>query len=198
VNAATRATLAHHLRCAGLALDAIAAAGGGVWCFGSRASGCARPGSDWDVLIVTRAPVQTRRLHRVELDVVQLGLHDLDAWAGTELAGHIARYGVRLDDGAAIALRSAPQEAAGRKRAVVAARALYLDRVWAALQPAQRDYRALRLRRDLQRAALLAGGAAVPPTALLDAAWDAASLEARRGLLGGMPRQLARAITALR
>jgi hypothetical protein len=147
--------------------------------------------------VVARAPVQTRRLRRVELDVVQLGLDELDAWAGTELASHVARYGVRLDGGAAIALHSAPQAAADRKRAVVAARALHLDRAWAALQPAQRGYRVLRLRRDLQRAALLAGGAAVPPTALLDAAWDAAPLGARRGLLGGLPPQLARAIVAL-
>lgn len=197
MNAAARATLAHHLRCAGLALDAIAAAGGGVWCFGSRANGCARAGSDWDVLVVARAPVQARRLRRVELDIVHLGLDELDAWAATELASHVARYGVRLDDGAAIALRSAPQAAADRKHAVVAARALHLDRAWAALQPAQRDYRVLRLRRDLQRAALLVGGAAVPPTALLDADWNAAPLGARRRLLGSMPRQLARAIAAL-
>lgn len=197
MNAAARATLAHHLRCAGLALDEIAATGGGVWCFGSRASGCAHAGSDWDVLLVTRTPVQTRRLRRVELDVVQLGLDELDAWAGTELASHVARYGVRLDDGAAITLRSAPQAAADRKREIVTARALRLDRAWAVLQPAQRGYRAIRLRRDLQRATLLAGGAAVPPTALLDAEWSAAPPAVRRSVLGGIPRRLVSAIAAL-
>jgi predicted nucleotidyltransferase len=197
MNAETRASLAYGLQTIGLEVDKISAAGGGIWCFGSRACGCARPDSDWDVLVVRPFPEDRPRIRAAVLDVVQVCADALDAWSATELASHVACYGIRIDDGTAIKLRGIPHAAAAYKCDLLASRTRHLESVWAALQPVQRDYRALRLRRDLQRATLLAGGIAVPPTAWLDAEWNAATPAARSSVLKGVPRRIAHAIAAL-
>jgi Nucleotidyltransferase domain len=193
--AAIRA-LVHELRSRGVDAAEIAAAGGGVWCFGSRAAGCAKPESDWDVLMIGRAPAGEHRIRRGRIDLVKVCVADLGAWTAGELATHIAAYGVRLDPGRALALHAAPAVAAPRKCAVTGARARTLDALWAALGPSQRDREALRLRRDVHRAWLLSRGSPIPPTALLEQEWAAASPRARAAILKAIaiPVRLLRAI----
>jgi hypothetical protein len=196
--AAIRA-LVRELRSHGVDAAKVAGDGGGVWCFGSRAAGCAKPESDWDVLVIGRAPVEEHRIRRSRIDLVKVCIDDLGAWTAGELATHVAAYGVRLDPGRALALHAAPKAAAPRKCAVTGARARTLDALWPMLGPSQRDREALRLRRDVHRAWLLSRGGPIPPTALLEQEWAAAAPRTRAAILKAiaLPARLVRAIAQL-
>jgi Nucleotidyltransferase domain len=173
----------HYLRKAEIDLERIAEAGGGVWLFGSRAAGCARKNSDWDLLILTPSAVTESRRKRGNVDLVYVALADLQTWASSELAVHVETYGMRLDEGPPIQFNANPIAAAVRKQALVAVRSRFLDRIGLVLQPAQLGCELLRLRRNAHRGWLLAEGQAVPPTALLDRAWQAASERTRVAIL---------------
>jgi hypothetical protein len=199
MNAATTLALMRRLQDGGIDVANVARAGGGVWCFGSRASECASADSDWDVLLVTTEPVIQYRFDAGRLDVVQVSYRELHDWATSELAAHVATYGVRIDDGREIRLRATPVMAAPRKCSVVAARATHVDRLWDSLQPAQREHATLRLRRDLHRAWLLKRAAPVPPTAILDGEWEAFGPRTRAAILRvtPIPPPIGRAIREL-
>jgi len=196
--AAIRA-LVHELRSRGVDVAEIAAGGGGVWCFGSRAAGCAKPESDWDVLVIGRAPAGEHRFRRGRIDLVKVCVDDLGTWTAGELATHVAAYGVRLDPGRALALQAASAAAAPRKCAVTGARAQMLDALWSGLGSSKRDREALRLRRDVHRAWLLSRDRPIPPTALLEQEWAAASPRAREAILKSIliSARLLRAIAQL-
>jgi predicted nucleotidyltransferase len=183
----SRWALMRQLREAGADVATVANCGGGIWCFGSQAAGCARADSDWDVLVVTHAPMIEPRIRRAQIDLVQVRFDDLDAWASTELAAHVVAHGVRIDQGRELTLRSIPKAAALRKCAVVSGRAQTLEALWTGLQPAQRRRETLRLRRDLHRAWLLTQGAAIPPTALLEREWRSSSPSTRASVLDLVP-----------
>jgi predicted nucleotidyltransferase len=172
------------LREARIDLDHIASGGGGVWLFGSRAVGCARRDSDWDLLVLTSSSVVEDRQKCGNVDVIYVALRNLETWAASELAAHVEEYGVRLDTGSPIEINAKPAAAAGRKKALVAVRSRFLDRVWVALRPSQLRCELLRLRRNAHRGWLLAEGSGVPPTALLDNAWSMASNPERAAILG--------------
>ena len=197
-DAAIRA-LVRELGSRGVDVTEIAADGGGVWCFGSRAAGCAKPASDWDVLVIANAPVEEHRARCGRIDLVKICIDDLGAWTAGELATHVAAYGVRLDQGRALALQAAPVAAAMRKRAITGARASTLDQLWSCLGAPQRAREALRLRRDAHRAWLLSRGRPIPPTALLEEEWVAGSPRARSAILKttAIPARLLRAIAQL-
>jgi hypothetical protein len=179
--------LAVILRDAGIDADVIARAGGGVWAFGSRAAGCAQPNSDWDVLVVAPVIVKTPsgRVGALDLVCVELPVFLAD-WQHSELATHIGAHGVCLTPECRLQVVGKPLFAAPRKRAVVHRRALTIDHLWDAFTPHQRRRESIRLRRDIQRVALLEKGKATPPSAWLDAAWDASSASERRGLIRSM------------
>lgn len=168
---------------AGLELGRLVRRGAEVWLFGSRAGGCSRVDSDWDVLILDDEPVPARR--RVgRLDIVTVTrAHALGAWRGSELAVHVARYGLALGSKMDWNLEVDVLAAAARKRNVVEARALRLGRTWEALPAPQRVREAVRLRLDLQRAACLISGGSVPPTAVLNRSWDALEGGAKQALV---------------
>jgi hypothetical protein len=139
--------------------------------FGSRAANLARDDSDWDVLVVGEGQARSRR----GLDLVWVSSRELAQrdWLGSELAGHVARWG-RWLHGAPnwVSGVRCDAEAADRKVWRVASRLAALERVWDRLEPADRDeYRTL-VRRDLQRHALLTCGKVVPPSRALDNAWS--------------------------
>jgi predicted nucleotidyltransferase len=192
----TKPVLMRWLREAGVDVEGVTAHGGGIWCFGSQASDCARADSDWDILVVTRAPVLEPRIRHARLDLVNVQFNELDAWTSTELAAHVAAHGVRIDHGRKLTLRSIPTAAAPRKCAVVSKRAQALDALWGGLQPEQRRREMLRLRRDLHRAWLLTQGAAIPPTAVLEHEWRSSPLRARVAILNfiPLPQKIARVI----
>lgn len=173
----------YYLRKAEIDLERIAEGGGGVWLFGSRAAGCARKNSDRDLLILTPSAVTESHRKRGKVDLIYVALADLQTWASSELAAHVETYGMRLDEGPLLQFNANPIAAAVRKQALVAVRSRFLDRIGAVLQPAQLGCELLRLRRNAHRGWLLAEGQGVPPTALLDRAWQAASELTRVAIL---------------
>jgi hypothetical protein len=137
--------------------------------FGSRAAGAARRYSDWDVLCVGE-----RRQRQREVDAVWLSPTDIGTrrWLGSELAGHIARYGVWLigeDDWSSKVFRS--RAAVDRKRRLIQRRDSVGKATWRLLSSAYREQLATSFRRDLQRLEYLCEGRAVPATPVLDKEW---------------------------
>lgn len=147
--------------------------------FGSRAQGMAGQDSDWDLLCVGEG--STSRVGSVHLVWVPSAETFTEKWLGSELAGHIAAYGVWLLGTSHWRERVFVSPiAVAHKQRLVKARLAALDRYQHDLAPARRAYYGLRIRRDVQRLLILrGGGAAVPASPLLDRAW-AASMSRER------------------
>jgi hypothetical protein len=165
------ADLRHTLAAIGLSLTDLQRSAEQIVLFGSRAARVSRAGSDWDLLVIGEG----RSRHTRALDLVCVSSRELatDTWLGSELAGHVARWGVWIhgvpDWTAAVTYGAA---AADRKARRLTSRVAALERVWDILPSAYRREHHLMVRRDLQRHALLARAEAVPPTALLDETWQ--------------------------
>ena len=99
MNRTARDELSQRLLAANIDSHDVARAGGGIWCFGSRASSCERNDSDWDVLVISNERSMRRRLRHESLDICYVELRDLGKWGGTELATHVEAFGVRIDHG---------------------------------------------------------------------------------------------------
>ena len=146
--------------------------------FGSRAAGCPRPESDWDLLCV--GPNRTHR--DPGLDVVWVSSERLDdwAWLTSELAGHVAHWGIlvageapwrdQIRDAQA-KLRKQADGASSYKRRLIHGQARGLQRVWSYLDKPRLHAELHSLRRELQRYEELRHGRPVPPTAHLDMKW---------------------------
>lgn len=146
--------------------------------FGSRAAGVNSEASDWDLFVV--AAEKPQRAER--LDVVWRTLREINEpkWLGSELASHIAQYGVsirghadwateaRLDDGAI-----------DKKRRRLITRVEGLWDYWDRLHPEFRQKYMKTIRREIQRLQLLTESIAVPPTPTLDRSWieDSATVD---------------------
>jgi hypothetical protein len=139
--------------------------------FGSRAQGVAGQDSDWDLLCVGEG--STSRVGSVHLVWVPSAETFTEKWLGSELAGHIAAYGVWLLGTSHWRERVFVSPiAVAHKQRLVKARLAALNRYQHDLAPARRAYYALRIRRDVQRLLILRGGGAVPASPLLDQTWD--------------------------
>lgn len=142
--------------------------------FGSRASGLQGPSSDLDLLCISR----TRTLHHKDrsLDLLCLSITDSRTaqWRGSELAGHIAAFGVLLEgDGDALKGISVGKEAIQHKRQRIEAYVRALSHKWFALDRVFKVKYAIKLRRETQRLYLLEQGVPIPPTRVLDEMWNA-------------------------
>jgi hypothetical protein len=142
--------------------------------FGSRAAGVETASSDWDVLCVGSSVSHMTS----GLDLVCLRRSDLDSlrWLGSELAGHVARYGVWLKG--APAWRDSvfvSDRSVDRKASLVRTRIAELKRHWSHFSQCYRLKYLTRIRRDLQRLDILLDRRTVPPTRLLDQAWSETS-----------------------
>lgn len=138
--------------------------------FGSRACRCGSSDSDWDILCVGPRRVSVAApLHLLWLTPAA---RDLPGWYGSELAGHVGRYGLWLRGSGS--WRSAvhiSNEAITRKTDGLRGDLASLEAVWGFLSPHFRRKHVTLVRRDLQRLANLRLGDAVPPTPWLDAEW---------------------------
>jgi hypothetical protein len=153
--------------------------------FGSRAGGCERASSDWDLLCIGDG----RSRKRDGLDLVWVSAEDVEsgAWLGSDLAGHVAAHGIWLHGEPSFRLGDVRfASAARRKEERLACDVRGVGRVWDLLgAPYQRKHATL-LRRDVQRLRSLERGVPVPPSAWLDARWraePASSGELRDALL---------------
>ena len=138
--------------------------------FGSVAAGLHTIDSDIDVLCVGEGP----RLKSRSLDLSWVSEKQLSeaAWLGSELAGHIAQYGVWIrGDGQWCANAFSGTPAIERKRRRIVSLSRAATRLWDRLHPMFRDQYNTTIRRELQRLALLQIQGRVPPTKVLDDEW---------------------------
>lgn len=139
--------------------------------FGSQADGRADSSSDWDLLCIGAGS----RLRFTGVDLVWLAPAALDRsdWLGRELAVHVAAYGRWLKGENTWSDRChTSKTAVDAKTRRIARRLATLERHWDNLGPWFRQRHAHRVRRDLQRHALLLAGVPVPSRPVLNAAWD--------------------------
>lgn len=138
--------------------------------FGSASVGLDRPNSDLDLLLVG----QGKRFKSQQLDVVWKTKTDVASrrWLESELAGHIAKYGVWLQgEGDWVAGVRMGNRAIVYKRRLIVARAKALESAWRTLTVAYKAKHVIKLRRDLQRLEILIEKKAIPPTLMLDQKW---------------------------
>jgi hypothetical protein len=146
--------------------------------FGSRASGANSNCSDWDLLFVGDAKPHGTG----QLDIVWKTAKEIDEtkWLGSELANHIAEYGITLCGAAKWTEATyVSQESIERKRRRLGIRASGLWDYWERLHPDFRGKHLTTIRREVQRLQFLTGGFAVPSTPTLDKRWtdDAAEID---------------------
>jgi hypothetical protein len=139
--------------------------------FGSRAQECEKPDSDWDLLCVGTESV--RRIGGVHLVWIRPDQLFTPEWLGSELAGHVATYGIwLLGTGTWRKQVFVSPIAVTRKEQLLRARIQALVRYADDLYASRRDYYGLRIRRDVQRLLIIRDGGAVPSSPLLDSQWD--------------------------
>jgi hypothetical protein len=138
--------------------------------FGSRAAGVSREGSDFDLLCIGSG---SSRLGQ-SLDLVFVTPEDCQGsrWLGSELAGHVARYGRWLLGEPDWVHRVQPSRGAIDRKAERLRRRLHaVEENFPLLDAIYLDKHLALIRRDLQRHESLLKGEPVPPTPLLDQAW---------------------------
>jgi len=139
--------------------------------FGSSTLTSFRSPSDIDLLCVGEGA----RLKRREVDLVWISMPAIrsQAWLGSELANHVARFGIWLhgsDDWSHRVFVSA--RAINRKHRSIIARRRGLERLWRTLRSEYREKHLLKLRRDIQRLWMLNASTPVEPAPLLDRRWQ--------------------------
>lgn len=166
-------TFTRALSLQGLDLDSLRSSIDALVLFGSRASGCARAGSDWDVLCIGSRDMPSPR--RSGVDWVTLDASNImtDVWLGGDLAGHVLAYGIWLHGQPAWKLSDVNFDlAATRKRARIARAQSGLSKAWSLLDDVHRGRHVKRLRRDVQRLGYLERKEPVPPSAVLDRSFE--------------------------
>ena len=140
--------------------------------FGSRAVGVHSLNSDLDLLIVTP---QKRRFFADGLDCVLIAPGELNGffWLGSELASHVAHYGMWVE-GSGKWKRNVciKDRAITRKQQRIYSLLRNGARRWPRLHPVFQDKYRITIRIELQRLNLLLSRIPIPPTPLLDSEWQ--------------------------
>jgi predicted nucleotidyltransferase len=159
------------LRNRGMAWSKLCSSATQVILFGSTGCGLSTADSDIDLLCVGAG----ERVRSRHLDIKWITLEKLQSqqWLHSELASHIASFGKWLhgtDDWSdRVQITS---QTLNFKRRLISGRITGLRTRWDLLAPPYRRKHVAKVRRDLQRLALLASGEAVPPTPVLDFFWS--------------------------
>lgn len=165
-----RAAARSALSSSGISLDQLEKEASQVVVFGSWAAGLQRPSSDVDLLCVGNGKRMKKR--RVDLVWLSPASRFHERWLGSELANHIAKWGVWVvgeDDWSDRVFIS--ERSIAFKRRLIERRAEKLALRWRFLADEYRRKHVVKLRRDIQRLDSMLGGDPVEPTALLDASW---------------------------
>jgi hypothetical protein len=150
--------------------DRLAEESAEVIVFGSRATEVHSKVSDLDIFCIGLS----ERFKSTRLDIVSRKPSEVEdlKWLGSELAGHIAAYGIvirgRGDWRSATNLSEA---AISRKERRVIALVDGLWTYWDRIHPEFRRKHLTTIRREVQRLQLLVAGVAVPPSPTLDHRW---------------------------
>lgn len=109
----------------------------------------------------------------MDLIVASSDLIRSKAWLGSEIAGHIARYGVWVK-GEPVWQQSVSvgSVAIDRKRRRVLSYLKALEEKWFVLDAVFREKYSYKLRREIQRLLLLERQIPIPPTKILDSFWE--------------------------
>jgi predicted nucleotidyltransferase len=143
--------------------------------FGSMSIGLDRADSDMDILLIGDCDYKLKT-DTLDLIVVPTRITKRSVWLQSELASHVAKYGIWIKgqsgwkSGARIGSRTIQA-----KRRRVAAFMRYLPDSWLKLEECFRKKYAVKLRRETQRLILLEQGVPVPPTGILDRTWPSIS-----------------------
>lgn len=158
------------LEAVGLSWDRLRREATGIVLFGSRAAGLGSATSDWDILCI--GPRGPKPSGVVDLVWVDPRVLESSRWLGSELAMHVAAFGMPLTGlhpWVSSVFTSA--DAVSRKLRRVVHKIRGMEPAWPVLTPAQRTRHSRWLRLELQRLEKLQAGRPVPPTALLDWEW---------------------------
>lgn len=154
------------LRQRNLSLDRILTIADEVIVFGSTAAGVARADSDVDLLCIG----QVRSVHTQYLDLtcVPREFVGTPEWRQSELANHVAAYGVWLKGNGSWRRRVfIDAYTIARKHRAVANHIEALDKRWSSLAERFQRSHLQAIQRNLQRLQLMRAGKPVCPTALL-------------------------------
>ncbi len=145
-----------------------------VFLFGSRAAGCSTNQSDVDLLCIgERSSIVSTRYDIVWLDHA---VFESNNWLGSELAGHVARWGRCLKgDFSWASSVFVSARAIERKQEQISGRLAAILRYESGLSAQRLRAYWVRLRRDVQRLDMLIRAQAVAPSAMLDAEWECCS-----------------------
>jgi hypothetical protein len=159
------------LRTVGIDWNSIFQHASEVVVFGSRAVGVNTALSDLDVVVIGgHERVKTSGL---DLVCVPRSVVPTPQWLSSELAAHVAKYGVWITgEGEWRHRASAGLEAVSKKERRLVALLANVSRSWGRLDPTfQKKYQTT-IRRELQRLLRLREGIPVPPTPVLDLEWN--------------------------
>lgn len=139
--------------------------------FGSVASGCGSDTSDVDLLCVGFG--KRHKSKNVDLVWYDPDFIKTRKWMTSELGSHIAKFGVWLHgERPQDAILAPSRSAIFFKKRLIKSRAKALMRVWEQLSDIYKEKHVTKLRRDLQRLAIMELGLAVPASPILDKHWD--------------------------
>jgi hypothetical protein len=138
--------------------------------FGSWSIGQQKKLSDIDILCVGHGDRRKTRL----LDVIWRTEAEIGSpkWLGSELANHIASYGIWIqgrDNWGSKVFYS--NQAIASKKQLIKSRLHAMRRLWKTLSIDYKQKHVVKLRRDIQRLYLMKSGLPVKPSPLLDYEW---------------------------
>ena len=163
-------------------LNSLVLASSQVVIFGSRSVGLQTATSDFDVFCVGSVEYKFKN-RMLDVLVSTEAKIESDEWRQSELANHIACYGIWI--------RGTPNwvdnirvghDAVLRKQRRIKAFLRYLPETWERLADCYKAKYSIKLRREAQRLLLLELGVPIPPTVLLDTLWNTRT-EGRRKVL---------------
>ncbi|HEV2331142.1 MAG TPA: hypothetical protein VGY56_20355 [Verrucomicrobiae bacterium] len=139
--------------------------------FGSHALAANTGRSDLDLLCIGEGRnFKSSRVHLIWIPEKNLRSR---RWLGSELATHVAMYGIWIKGDNSWAFQTKPNLAAlARKRKNIIRRLKAMDQYWDNLLPLFRCNQILKLRRDLQRYQMMQKGHAPLPKTMLDDEWQ--------------------------
>ncbi|WNM58754.1 nucleotidyltransferase domain-containing protein [Candidatus Nitrospira allomarina] len=140
--------------------------------YGSRAAGVERESSDWDFLCVGSG--KNCRKKKIEIKWVSHEYVLSEKWLGSELAGHIAKYGIWLKgNGTWVSMVFVSADALKRKEIAICGYLAGMKIAWYFWGDDYKNVKVRKLRRHIQRFDCLFNNRAVPPNFTLDQEWGA-------------------------
>lgn len=159
--------LENRLSMVGHDFNSLAKSSHAIFLFGSRATNVGRDDSDWDLLCISSE--KSIRSEHVDLICVQPERAKSYRWMSSELASHVAHYGVLVHGESKWIKRSAISDRAISKKREKIIRRVSIVHPWWNDFAAHIKQKHLRLiRNDLSRFNCLVNGRPVPPTPLLE------------------------------